>query len=117
MNGVAWQTDPEEAFTNLFDAYAQAVFNAVFVACQRRAPAMENWMKANAPWTDRTGNARQTLKTEVVPALAEIIIYLRHGMTYGFWLETKNAGRYAIISPAIDHWLPIILQDIQAVLR
>lgn len=112
-----WQTTPEEAFGQLFDSYAAAIHQLVFAVCQRRAPEIENWMKANAPWQDQTGNARQTLWAEAMQTVGEVILALDHGMAYGYWLEVKNAGRYAIIAPAVDHWLPIIMQDIQEQLR
>lgn len=121
--GFTWQTPPEEAFGTLTDAYLEAVKRLVYAVLQRRAPEIENWMKIYAPWTDRTGNARQTLHTFIDPPqtmglMAEAIsLVLSHGMDYGFWLEVKNAGRYAIVSPAIDHWAPIIIADLQRWLR
>lgn len=111
-----WQTTPEEAFGALFDAYERQLYQMVLAICYRRAPEIENWMRDNAPWQDQTGNARQTLYTQVIPTLGEIVVLLSHGMDYGIYLELKNAGKHAIIAPAIDHWLPIIMADIQRAL-
>jgi hypothetical protein len=113
MFDFEWETAPEIAFGTLYDDYARRLYNQALGIAYRCAPEIENWMKANASWTDRTGNARQTLYAEVIPMLAEIVVRIGHGMDYGFWLETRFAGRYAILSPALDYWAPKILQDIR----
>lgn len=60
-----------------------------------------DWMKTNAPWTDRTGNARQTLGAYSVHGDDFHEIHLHGGMPYQIWLETRFGGRYAIIWPAV----------------
>ena len=60
-------------------------------------------MKTTAPWTDRTGNARNGLSSEVGWNPREShSIRLFHRMWYGIFLETRWAGRYAIILPTIQ---------------
>lgn len=115
--GFEWITTPEEAFGALYDDYARRVYAAIFALCQRRAPEIENWLKANAPWTDRTGNARQTLWTAVTGTGSVIVVILSHGMWYGRFLELSNTGRYAIIGPGVDYWAPQLMSDIQRLLR
>jgi hypothetical protein len=113
QTGFRWERPPGEAFDELTQAYVSAIHRGVYRVAQSYAPQIENWMKSNAPWTDRTGNARQTLYTEVrqvVQSMVELI--LSHGVEYGVYLELNNAGRYAIIDPAIDHWAPILWQEI-----
>lgn len=63
----------------------------------------ESYMKQNAPWTDRTGNARNTLHAEAFhESQVQHGIVCAHGMPYGIWLETRFEGRYAIILPTVD---------------
>lgn len=64
-------------------------------------------MKTTAPWRDRTGNARSGLGTEVewVPQTSHAI-RLFHRVTYGIFLETRWAGRYAVILPTIERFGP-----------
>lgn len=64
---------------------------------------IESEAKKNAPWTDRTGNARNGLTTAVEhePFKRHTII-LFHRVPYGIWLEVKNAGAYAIIMPTLN---------------
>jgi len=66
------------------------------------AKGMEH-MKLNAPWTDRTANARAGLHT--VPYVAEKhkTITFAHTMSYGIWLEVCNNGKYEIIMPSVLH--------------
>ena len=113
QTGFRWERPPEQAMNELTQAYVAAIHRGVYRIAQRYAPEIENWMKSNAPWTDRTANARQTLYTEVrqvVESMVELV--LSHGVEYGVYLELNNAGKYAIIDPAIDHWAPILWSEI-----
>lgn len=62
---------------------------------------VQNYARANAPWTDRTGNARQGLAAKYSASGGIHVITVSHGVPYGVWLETKYAGRYAIIEPTV----------------
>ena len=113
-----WQVTPEQAFTELVDAYENEIHNAIKQIADRYAPDIEAWMKSNAPWTDRTGNARQTLNTEVQEVASVMIgIILAHGVDYGIFLELSNGGAYAIIGPALDYFAPKIWADVQRLFR
>jgi len=59
-------------------------------------------MKKNAPWTDQTSNARNSLSTSAFSSPDEYTIVLYHQMPYGIWLEVRWEGKYAIILPTID---------------
>ena len=116
--GFKWQVPPDEALVELVDAYATAVHTGVYTICQRYQPTVEAWMKSNAPWTDRTGNARQTLHTEVEEVVNQMVsIILAHGVDYGKYLELSNGGVYSVISPALDYFAPKIWADVQALFR
>ena len=113
QTGFRWERPPEQPLSELTEAYISAIHRGVYRIAQSTAPEIENWMKANAPWTDRTANARQTLYTEVnqvVQSMVEIV--LSHGVEYGIFLELSNAGKYAIIDPAIDHFAPILWSEV-----
>ena len=115
--GLVWQTTPEQAFTELADEYASAIHRGVFLLATRYAPEIEAWMKANASWTDRTGNARQTLYAEVTDIVnSAVILFFGHGVEYGVFLELAHGGTYAIVTPALDHFIPRIWADVKAML-
>lgn len=124
--GLTWQNPPERAWPELAEAYRQAIERGIYAIAQRWAPEIENWMVANRPWTDRTGNARATLHVAVEPPTLAAVrgmveLVLAHGMDYGFYLEgwdpihnreMQNAGQWAIIAPALDQFGPRIWADV-----
>jgi len=115
---IEWTITPEVAFTPGVQRYIGAIRRGVRAIAQRRAPEIENWMKLNAIWVDRTGNARQTLTAEVEDLALDVVqIVMEHGVEYGVWLELAHGGTYAILAPAIDYWGPIVWADVQALLR
>ncbi len=89
--------------------YGEAVKLAVRRIAEYWAAVFEAYAKENAPWTDRTGNARQGLYATVVE-LAEdtVAVYLSHTMDYGKWLELSVAGKWAIIWPTIEQHIPAV---------
>jgi hypothetical protein len=64
---------------------------------------VQNYARSNAPWTDRTGNARQGLfATYSGDGEGRHAIDLFHSVPYGIWLEVRFAGRFSIIRPTIE---------------
>lgn len=63
---------------------------------------VQDYMRNNAPWKDRTANARQGLFAKAFQAEGTHGIICYHTMPYGIWLEVKNNGEYAIIVPTIQ---------------
>jgi len=108
-------------------AYVGKAQEALTAIAKYWEPHLENYAKENAPWTDRTANARQALRSyngTDAPAgypssqqLAQDVVelFLSHGMEYGISLETKWQGRYAIIYPTLEAHLPEIKRMIQEV--
>lgn len=94
--------------------YGDAVIEAERQVALYWAAVIEADARNNAPWTDRTANARQSLHAytnENAPdgypnpqdlAKDVVALYLSHGMEYGVYLETRWAGRYAIIMPTLE---------------
>jgi hypothetical protein len=114
MATVQW-SGIEDIQRNL-DVYAQKIHDAMVKVADYFAPVLETEAKNGAPWTDRTGNARQELNgfTEDV-SMTVVEIYLAHKMDYGVWLELKNSGRYAIILPTIEKHYAAIFSMLQGV--
>ena len=116
--GIVWDVEPDEMLAKLTQEYTSAIHRGAFLICQRYAPEIESWMKANAPWTDRTGNARQTLNTEVEQVVNQMVsLAFSHGVDYGVYLELDYGGRFAIIGPAMDHFVSKIWNDVQELMR
>jgi HK97 gp10 family phage protein len=88
--------------------------------CRRRADALqpalqarmdglagevESYMKSNAPWTDRTGDARAGLKASSrVTGKGGVTLTAYHTVPYGGFLETgtSHMSPYPIIRPALQ---------------
>lgn len=126
MAGIRWDTTPQQAWPEMADDYVQAIRAGIHGVCQKWAPRIENWMKANAPWTDRTGNARQGLYSAVEPpSLAQVVdtieLIMAHAVEYGVYLEgylpdgtpMLRPSDYKIIEPALDRFGPLVWRDIQ----
>lgn len=58
--------------------------------------------RANAPWDDRTGDARAGLTAEVFMEDGLITLELYHTVEYGEWLEVIQDGRFAVIMPTLE---------------
>lgn len=77
------------------------------------APRMEAWARSNAPWHDRTGNARRGLTAVALHSENQYQIIMFHRVPYGIWLEVRWSGRLQIIMPTIRHGV----KDLEALTR
>ena len=110
--GIRWSTPPSELATAVV-RYGDRVLTAVAAVAQRVATEMQNQAKADAPWTDRTGNARTGIfgTSEADFGAHVVTIFLSHGATidYGIWLELANSGRYGVIMRTMEsHYEPLM---------
>lgn len=62
---------------------------------------VQDFMRSNAPWTDRTGNARGGLFASARSDGNGHTIVIYHTVPYGIWLEVAHGGQYAIITPTL----------------
>lgn len=81
--------------------YGPRVRAAVHALGEQTAAQMEGQAKQNAPWTDRTGHARQGLFGYVLEDRdgEALRVRLAHSVHYGVYLELANQGRFAILQP------------------
>lgn len=73
---------------------------------------IERSMKHNAPWHDRTTNARNGLAARgTKDGDGKFVITLSHGVSYGIYLErgTRFMRARPIIIPTIDEFGPKVL--------
>jgi hypothetical protein len=68
---------------------------------QYHEPQVESYMRNNAPWTDRTSNARNGLSAKAISEGTVHAIVVFHQVPYGPWLELSNNGKYRIIVPTV----------------
>lgn len=67
------------------------------------APKVQDYARSNAPWTDRTSNARNGLFARYSKSGDTRTITVYHTVPYGVWLEVRHSGKYAIIVPTVDN--------------
>lgn len=102
----------EKVIKNL-TAFEVRKLAGVVLLCQTEAKLLEAVAKINAAWTDRTGHARQGLHAGADIDNNGVVLYIAHSVPYGIYLETSNAGKYAILKPTLEHYAARIKQDIQ----
>ena len=76
----------------------------------------QNYMRQNAPWTDRTANARQGLFARAFHTGTKHVIVLYGTVPYQIWLEVKHSGKYAIIGPSLPVVGKNVMNQVQNVL-
>ena len=83
---------------------------------------MVNSAKQNAPWTDRTGNARRTIfglnafGNETIGDESVYYIGVCGSMPYSVSLEKGHGGKYAILEPTVRAYAPSLIEDIRNVI-
>lgn len=87
------------------------------IYCETAAKKLEGSAKQRAPWTDRTGQARQRLTafvTQIQPGICTIT--LAHGVDYGVYLELAHEKKYATIMPSIIREAPAIMSGFKVLI-
>lgn len=96
------QIDAKEVLAKL-EAMQDEIIEVAKEAVGASMSEAEREGKLNAPWTDRTGNARASITGTLAERDGDIIRgHLYIGMSYGVYLELKNHGRYRIVWPTIE---------------
>jgi hypothetical protein len=95
-SGLVWEVPPSVLATATA-GYAKRLYAAVVALGQYFASRMEAYAKAHAPWTDRTGHARQSLVGRCIPTAAAVVIVIAGLAEYQIWLEVAHGGRWGII--------------------
>ncbi|HQE50358.1 MAG TPA: hypothetical protein PKV93_13535, partial [Fervidobacterium sp.] len=86
----------------------------------------EGYMKANKPWTTRTGMAVAGLHSRVEGRGSMIKLVLGHGVSYGVYLElghkvkskkgkVREVKPYAILKPTMEKYYPEISKNVQRI--
>lgn len=118
--GFTWVVTPEAAWPPLVQAQIDAIERDIVAFAESLTEQITAHMKREAPWQDRTGQARASLYSAVLyEARRSVTILLSHGtlIEYSGVLELGFAGRFAIIAPSADHFWPIFLRGVQAIVR
>lgn len=114
-----WDTSKFKSTKHMEDKLQRALYGVV----KYWDGPVETWMKHNAPWTDRTTNARNGLfataqKSGSRIAGSTFAIVLGHTVDYGIYLE--NGTRYMrarpVVQPAIQRYAPKVIRTLVKIL-
>ena len=100
-----WEKNRYYQVDTLSKGLAQFCFKSADRAgeiAQEFAEELVDYARTNAPWTDRTGDARAGLVAEVLNENNNLQVTLQHTVSYGIWLEIRWGARYAIIIPTME---------------
>jgi hypothetical protein len=93
-----------------FKAVENKVRAAIGLFADTAAKKMEGEAKNNASWTDRTSNARNSIRGEFGWKGNKAVIILSGNMEYSPYLELANEKKYAILVPTIQRNAPEVLK-------
>lgn len=116
---VAWNaTELVSALNNLDRAFTSKEYGGLLMLMQTAATKMETWAKQNAPWTDRTGQARQRLTGQAYWENPNIVVAaIAHQVDYGIWLELAHQRKYAILEKALEEHRGEIEEAVKELLK
>lgn len=90
------------SITNNLETMKKKADAALLLYTKTSALKLQNYMRSNANWTDRTGRARQTLTGTGYKDGNDYVVKLAHGVSYGVFLELAHEKKYAIVRPTIQ---------------
>lgn len=81
----------------------QRLREAAASASEEIAALLEAYAKTNAPFTDQTGNLRQSISGSAQQTAKDVYtIILAAGMNYGMFVELLHEQKYAFLWPAVS---------------
>jgi len=114
---IVWQRDPADLGRAISELGERVSHQALTQVLEREGKAIEAEMKRNAPWADRTGEARRKLTVEVMTTGAATTLTLAHGVEYGKWLELAHGGRWAIVGPTTMQAGPRVMSKLHGLME
>jgi hypothetical protein len=101
----------EDGFGEWLDGVGDTATDRAAATFEMYADLIREDAQANAPWSDRTGEARSGIIAEVDQNEGEIVLSLAHTVEYGIWLETIQNGDLAILLPTLEKWAFQVFAD------
>lgn len=98
------------------DEHKNKLHKAVVLYGETAGLKLEAEAKEEAPWNDRTGNARNSLKGGADPYPDGVKIYLSGNMEYSKYLELGFDREYAIIEDTVSGNTEDILKGLSKIL-
>lgn len=100
-----------------FNAAANKIRAAIALYGQSAALKMESAAKNNAPWTDRTSNARNSIQGQFSMLGNTARITISGNTDYFVFLELANEKRWAVLSPTLESYAADVIAGYQKVVK
>jgi hypothetical protein len=113
MVSLTWSPPIEQVLPGI-KAWTARLRAKIYAVAMHMADQITAWMQSNAPWEDRTGEARAGLRAWAVQMATGAYIVLAHGVPYGIYLERMKAGSLGILAPAVQYWAPQFIQAMRS---
>lgn len=121
--GIEWVRDPVAVWIPGYNQWVQTLMDVAEGVIEMRAIEIEQWMKANHVWKNRTGLAEQSLFTALVRDAFRVTLIMGHGANVHYsrflerYMHSGRGDRFSVLKPALDYWSPILLEDLRRSLR
>lgn len=89
-----------------FPALEAKIESSLSIIAEKVAGDAQDYMRSEAKWTDRTGNARNGLFAKAFNEPGNHVVVIYHTVNYGIWLEVRFSGKNAIIDPTLAYHGP-----------
>jgi hypothetical protein len=98
--------------------YVRSVEAATKGVMKQTSERAQKQAKTNHPWINRTEDAEKGLTSDIrVIAKGKIELYLAHGpnVPYGWWLEVRWKGKFAVIAPTLESNYAPLMANLQRI--
>lgn len=113
---MAFRLDASQALRKMTEIKQRSMFAAEQVA-QNASAKMEGEAKRDAPWTDRTGLARQTIRGVSGWQGKKLRCGVTGNMAYSPYLEFTHEGQNAVLWPTVQRNEKEIMDSFRKVVR
>lgn len=94
------------------DRTTREVDAIMLVVLKEQAQIIEDRMKREHPWQNRTFQAERNLACGVWKLHEDIVLEAANPVEYGIYLETMQRGRFAVVTPTLRSQYPVIEQKL-----
>jgi hypothetical protein len=91
-----------DSFLSSLDGFRTKSLAGAEMGMEAAMAEAEATSKMSAPWTDRTGNARNSIGGYQTKEMDRVVGILSIGVFYGVFLELCNGGKYRTVWPTLE---------------
>ncbi len=113
---MSFRIDPTKALKGLVEAELKAKAK-IGLYCDAAGKKLESEAKENAPWTDRTGDARKTIQGGKEWEGDKCIAYIAGNKDYSEYLEFANEKKHAVLWPTVNKMQDEIIKGMKNIIE